>query len=99
MLTKLFKSGNSQAVRIPKEMQFKVKEVDISRVGNSIIITEIHDNWDNVFKSLDQAHDFLIMAGINLRLTKGKLYNEGDVRYKYLYIYIKRTTKICTRAF
>ncbi|MBK2029262.1 antitoxin [Francisella noatunensis] len=58
MLTKLFKSGNSQAVRIPKEMQFKVKEVDISRVGNSIIITEIHDNWDNVFKSLDQAHDF-----------------------------------------
>ncbi|WP_224721195.1 type II toxin-antitoxin system VapB family antitoxin [Francisella sp. XLW-1] len=58
MLTKLFKSGNSQAVRIPKEMQFKVKEVDISRIGNSIIITEIHDSWDNVFKSLDPAHDF-----------------------------------------
>jgi antitoxin VapB len=58
MLTKLFKSGNSQAVRIPKEMQFKVKEVDINRIGNSIIITELHDNWDNVFKSLDPAHDF-----------------------------------------
>jgi antitoxin VapB len=58
MLTKLFKSGNSQAVRIPKEMQFKVKEVDINRIGNSIVITELHDNWDNVFKSLDPAHDF-----------------------------------------
>ncbi|WP_224732674.1 antitoxin [Francisella sp. SYW-9] len=58
MLTKLFMSGNSQAVRIPKEMQFKVKEVDINRIGNSIIITEIPENWENVFKSLDPAHDF-----------------------------------------
>ena len=36
MLTKLFRNGNSQAVRIPKEMQFKVKEVEINRIGNSI---------------------------------------------------------------
>lgn len=35
MLTKLFRNGNSQAVRIPKEMQFKVKEVEINHIGNS----------------------------------------------------------------
>ena len=39
MLTKLFRNG-SQAVRIPKEMHFKVKEVEINCIGNSIIITE-----------------------------------------------------------
>ncbi|MFV9931301.1 MAG: antitoxin [Francisella endosymbiont of Hyalomma asiaticum] len=37
MLTKLFRNGNSQAVKIPKEMQFRVKEVEINHIGNSII--------------------------------------------------------------
>lgn len=57
MLTKLFMNGNSQAVRIPKEMQFKVKEVEINRIGNSIIITELPENWDKIFQSLDGFSD------------------------------------------
>jgi antitoxin VapB len=40
MLTKVFKSGNSLAVRIPKELAFvkPTQEVDIERVGNTLVV-------------------------------------------------------------
>lgn len=36
--TKVFKSGNSQAVRIPKEFQLDVDEVEITQRGDELII-------------------------------------------------------------
>ena len=36
--TKVFQSGNSQAVRIPLDFQFDVSEVEIERRGNEIIL-------------------------------------------------------------
>ena len=40
MLTRVFKSGNSLAVRIPKEMAFaeSVQEVEIERVGDTLVM-------------------------------------------------------------
>jgi antitoxin VapB len=35
---KVFKSGNSQAVRLPKEFRFDVKEVEIFRRGNEVVL-------------------------------------------------------------
>jgi antitoxin VapB len=35
MLAKVFKSGNSQAVRLPKAMRFDVNEVDITKDGDN----------------------------------------------------------------
>lgn len=35
---KVFQSGNSQAVRLPKEFQFKVKEVEIFRRGDEVVL-------------------------------------------------------------
>ncbi|CAC9986765.1 hypothetical protein [uncultured Gammaproteobacteria bacterium] len=37
MLAKVFKSGNSQAVRLPKAMRFDVSEVDITKDGDNLI--------------------------------------------------------------
>ncbi len=37
-VAKVFKSGNSQAVRLPKEFRFDVEEVEISREGDAIIL-------------------------------------------------------------
>jgi antitoxin VapB len=37
-ITKVFQSGNSQAVRIPLEFQFDVSEVEIERRGNEIVL-------------------------------------------------------------
>ena len=37
---RVFRSGNSQAVRLPKEFRFKSKEVEIFRRGNELILRE-----------------------------------------------------------
>jgi antitoxin VapB len=36
--TTVFQSGNSQAIRIPKEFQFNTKRVEIFRQGKSIVL-------------------------------------------------------------
>lgn len=38
MLAKVFQSGNSQAVRLPKEFRFDVEEVEIFRRGDELIL-------------------------------------------------------------
>jgi len=36
--TKVFRSGNSQAVRLPREFQFDVDEVEIYRRGDEVVL-------------------------------------------------------------
>lgn len=57
---KIFKSGNSQAVRLPKEYQLKGEEVYIKRIGTSIILLPKDDPWGALVDSLDRfSDDFL----------------------------------------
>jgi antitoxin VapB len=35
---KVFRSGNSQAVRLPKDFRFDVEEVEVSREGDAVIL-------------------------------------------------------------
>ena len=39
-IAKVFQSGNSQAVRLPKEFRFNTKEVQIFRRGDDIVMRE-----------------------------------------------------------
>ncbi|MCG9876186.1 MAG: type II toxin-antitoxin system VapB family antitoxin [Leptospiraceae bacterium] len=58
---KLFKNGDSQAVRLPKEFRFKGKEVYLRKDGNSVIISPIDDAVDRLWKSInDFPEDFKI---------------------------------------
>jgi len=41
---KVFRSGNSQAVRLPKQFRLKSAEVEIYRRGNEIILREKNDD-------------------------------------------------------
>ena len=43
MLTRVFKSGNSLAVRIPKELAFVegAQDIDIDRVGNTLVLRPV----------------------------------------------------------
>ena len=43
MLTRVFKSGNSLAVRIPKELGFVdgAQDVDVERVGNTLVLRKV----------------------------------------------------------
>ena len=38
--TTVFQSGNSQAVRLPKEFRFKSKTVEIFRRGDEVVLRE-----------------------------------------------------------
>jgi len=39
-IARVFRSGNSQAVRLPKEFRFKTKEVEIFRRGEEVVLRE-----------------------------------------------------------
>ena len=61
---KVFRSGNSQAVRLPKEFRFAVDEVEVSREGDAIILrprAETHAPWASLRAALARgfSDDFL----------------------------------------
>jgi len=43
--TRVFQSGNSQAVRIPSELRTEETEFHISRVGRALILFPVDDPW------------------------------------------------------
>jgi antitoxin VapB len=49
---KLFKNGQSQAVRLPKEFRFKGDEVFIKKSGNAVILLPGKNSWDSLVSSL-----------------------------------------------
>ena len=44
-IAKVFTSGNSQAIRLPKQFRLDVKEVFIRWSGNNLVITPHPDSW------------------------------------------------------
>ena len=59
MKTTVFKSGGSQAVRIPKEFRFEAKNVEIERRGASLILTPAPENkgWPEGYIESILSHD------------------------------------------
>ena len=49
---KLFKNGESQAVRLPKEFRFPGNEVFIKRVGTAIVLLPKARSWESLIESL-----------------------------------------------
>jgi antitoxin VapB len=49
---KVFKSGNSQAVRLPKEFRFHGEEVDIFRRGDEVVMREKSKGLERAFEIL-----------------------------------------------
>ena len=61
--TKVFTSGNSQAVRIPKEFHIDFSELFIKKIGSSIILTPKESNWENLERSLSEFSDDFMAEG------------------------------------
>jgi len=51
---KLFKNGQSQAVRLPKEFRFKGSEVFIKKAGNAVILLPEKNSWEPLMSSLEK---------------------------------------------
>lgn len=49
---KLFKNGDSQAVRLPREFRFEGKEVLIKRMGSAVVLLPKAKSWDTLIDSL-----------------------------------------------
>lgn len=57
---RIFQSGNSQAVRLPKDFRFDVDQVEIFRRGNEIVLRAVPVSAAAVFDVLTQLpEDFL----------------------------------------
>ena len=59
-IAKIFKNGQSQAVRLPKEFRFENQdELFVKKVENGIILLSKNDKsvWDNMFNRLDEFSD------------------------------------------
>lgn len=54
---KLFKNGQSQAVRLPKEFRFEGTEVRIKRLGHAVILMPLGDGWETLAESLEMFSD------------------------------------------
>ncbi len=60
---RLFWTGRSQAVRLPKEFRFQGTEVRIRRQGNAVVLEPVADDWawlDSITGRLDD--DFVEAA-------------------------------------
>ena len=57
---KLFKNGESQAVRLPKEFRFEGNEAFIKRAGDAVVLFPKAKSWDPLLQSLDKfPQDFM----------------------------------------
>jgi antitoxin VapB len=64
VIAKVFKSGNSQAVRLPKEFRFSVDRVEVTQEGDALILrpyVEPDEPWSSLKAALrlGLSEDFL----------------------------------------
>jgi antitoxin VapB len=59
---KVFRSGNSQAVRLPKQYRLKSKEVEIYRRGDEIVLRETPNTMSRAFEIIaNLPEDVLVL--------------------------------------
>ena len=49
---KLFKNGQSQAVRLPKKCRFEGTEVNVKKIGDAVLLMPIITSWNPLLKSI-----------------------------------------------
>lgn len=67
---KIFQSGNSQALRLPKEYRFDGESVGINRIGNLIVLIPKNDPWRSFIEGVHDSKDFPEISNKKLRLRK-----------------------------
>ncbi len=54
---KIFTTGRSQAVRLPKEYRFKGSELMVAKLDGMVVLYPRNKGWDLLKKSLDRFTD------------------------------------------
>lgn len=71
---KIFKNGDSQAIRLPKEFRFQGKEVYIRKEGDNVIISPIEDAVDRLWKTISSLSD-----DFKIERNQPKLFDEREL--------------------
>ena len=56
-IAKLFRNGQSQAVRLPKEFRFEGDFVYVKKSGNAVVLLPAKGIWASLVESLDKFSD------------------------------------------
>lgn len=70
---KVFKSGNSQAIRLPKEYRLDVDSVQINKIGNLLVLIPKDNPWKNFIEGINEADDFPNIRDEKLGLKEVKI--------------------------
>jgi antitoxin VapB len=73
-IAKLFTTGRSQAVRLPKEFRFESSEVFIRKEGNEVILSEKPISWEDFFTSSERPTDDFMTGHVDLNAEKRELF-------------------------
>jgi len=60
---RLFANGRSQAVRLPKECQFKGDNVYIQKVGDAVFLFPVDKEWEIFLHGLNSFSDDFMAEG------------------------------------
>ena len=60
---RLFVNGRSQAVRLPKEYQFKGEKVYVKKVGEAVILVPVDKEWEVFMHGLNSFSDDFMSEG------------------------------------
>lgn len=60
---KLFQNGRSQAVRLPKEYQFKGNDVLIEKYGDAVILVPHDKRWEVFIEGINGFTDDFLAEG------------------------------------
>jgi antitoxin VapB len=67
---KIFKNGQSQAVRLPREFRFDDTEVFIKKSGNVVYLIPRSNSWDSLIGSLEKFSEDFMSERALLKLEK-----------------------------
>ncbi|MGE0739012.1 antitoxin [Sulfurimonas sp.] len=76
-VAKLFKNGQSQAVRLPKEFRFEnQEELFIKRVEDGVILMPKNDKsvWEHMLERLDEFSDDFMQTRVQPTQTREGLF-------------------------
>ena len=62
-IAKIFKNGQSQAVRLPKEFQFSGNDVLIQKVGDAVLLIPNNKVWNTFLQGLNGFTDDFMKEG------------------------------------
>jgi antitoxin VapB len=73
-IAKLFTTGRSQAVRLPKEFRFESSEVFIRKEGDEVILSEKPASREDLFNSSNRPTDDFMTERVDLKAEKRELF-------------------------